>query len=514
MLDEEIRQIYQKVRTAEHRDSLEFDLRWAARTDDLLQALNETSPQVVHFSGHGGREGLSLVTADGHSPHSVAPAALEQLFRIFSGELRLVVLSACFSRPQAEAIADQVGVVVGTPGGISDRAAVTFNGAFYRALAFGRSVGRAFEQANAALALDHPEEQERGELVVGVGVDSSRIVLIAPEGEDERGSNSAQASASVEPRVPSAEEPPLLTPMYSLIVSGNENAWEGRRYGISIDRFLEHTTEGVRARFISLDGDAIRALLSIPALLAYEQGLDRPARVARVTRVVLGSRDEIRLDFEAMPGIPPIPPRELTRLRWELDITDREMHRTHWAIKQIDLLEVLREAGLVQGAAPEPRAEAHAPAPPRQPVDIFPTVFAIPTTPRDPRSVAVMMPFARDFDETYEEIRKACEVVGLRGERADTIWEESTIIQDVFNLIYRSAVVIVDLSGRNPNVMYECGIAHTLGRPVLPIARGVDALPFDLLHHRVLTYLPNTEGHARLREKLESRLRSLVGSLT
>ncbi|MBV9773018.1 MAG: hypothetical protein JO040_03675, partial [Gemmatimonadetes bacterium] len=61
LLDEEVRKIQKKVRTARYRDDLAFDTRWAMRTDDLLQALNETDPQVVHFSGHGGSDGLVMV---------------------------------------------------------------------------------------------------------------------------------------------------------------------------------------------------------------------------------------------------------------------------------------------------------------------------------------------------------------------------------------------------------------------------------------------------------------------
>jgi hypothetical protein len=64
-LDEDVRQIRQKLRAAEHRHALDFDFRQAARTGDLIQALNETRPQVVHFSGHGKRDGLVLASADG-----------------------------------------------------------------------------------------------------------------------------------------------------------------------------------------------------------------------------------------------------------------------------------------------------------------------------------------------------------------------------------------------------------------------------------------------------------------
>lgn len=137
-------------------------------------------------------------------------------------------------------------------------------------------------------------------------------------------------------------------------------------------------------------------------------------------------------------------------------------------------------------------------------------MFAVPTTGRDPRLVAVMMPFSPEFDHTYQAIRAVCDTVGLRCERADDVWDDSTIIQDVFSLIFRSAVIIVDLSGRNSNVMYETGIAHTLGRPVVPISRSVETLPFDLAHHRTLSYLESVEGLAEMQARLQRRLRTLI----
>lgn len=180
LLDEDVREIRTKVRAAEHRDALEFDYRLAARPDDLLQGLNETRPQVVHFSGHGRSHGLVLMDPQGLRPHYVDARALSQLFRAFRGDIRLVVLNACFSLPQAEAIAEVVGCTIGTSGAISDEAAITFGARFYGAIAFGHSVQVAFDQACAALALSHPAERDCPRLVVRPGVDPARIVLVPP----------------------------------------------------------------------------------------------------------------------------------------------------------------------------------------------------------------------------------------------------------------------------------------------------------------------------------------------
>jgi CHAT domain len=180
LLDEDVRAIRIKVRAAEHRDALDFDYRLAARPDDLLQGLNETHPQVVHFSGHGGSRGLVLMDAEGRHPHHVDADALSQLFRAFRGDIRLVVLNACFSLPQAEAIAKVVGCTIGTSGAISDAAAITFGASFYGAVAFGHSVQAAFDQACAALALSHWTERDCPRLVARPGVDPARIVLVPP----------------------------------------------------------------------------------------------------------------------------------------------------------------------------------------------------------------------------------------------------------------------------------------------------------------------------------------------
>jgi hypothetical protein len=87
-----------------------------------------------------------------------------------------------------------------------------------------------------------------------------------------------------------------------------------------------------------------------------------------------------------------------------------------------------------------------------------------------------------------------------------TYGEDSAIIQDIFNLVFRAQIVVVDFTAKNPNVMYETGIAHTLGKTVIPISQSMDDVPFDLKHHRVLTYLRNGEGLAALTDALHRRI--------
>ena len=135
-----------------------------------------------------------------------------------------------------------------------------------------------------------------------------------------------------------------------------------------------------------------------------------------------------------------------------------------------------------------------------------PHVFELQDIAVEPDLVAIMMPFAAEFLPVHEAIKHACIAARLRALRADDIWEETTIIQDIFNLLVRARIVVVDFTGRNSNVMYETGIAHTLGKLVVPISQSLSDVPFDVAHHRCLKYLPNVEGCADLTAKLTTKL--------
>jgi AbiJ N-terminal domain 5 len=140
-------------------------------------------------------------------------------------------------------------------------------------------------------------------------------------------------------------------------------------------------------------------------------------------------------------------------------------------------------------------------------ITFAPYVFQVPDGHVEFDLVAVMMPFAREFDTTYGAIKQASKACDLRCLRADDIWEDATIVQDVFSIIFRAQVVVVDFTGKNPNVMYETGIAHTLGKHVVPISRSLEDVPFDMRHHRVLNYFPNKEGITKLTSDLQAKLR-------
>ncbi|MFB2684590.1 hypothetical protein ACE02B_05105 [Shewanella mangrovisoli] len=142
-------------------------------------------------------------------------------------------------------------------------------------------------------------------------------------------------------------------------------------------------------------------------------------------------------------------------------------------------------------------------------ITFCPSVFEVPNVQVESDLVAVMMPFDAGMSSVYQTIQNSCTHVGYRALRADNIWEHSVIIQDIFSLIFRASVVVVDFTGKNPNVMYETGIAHTLGKLVIPISQSIEDVPFDMRHHRVLKYLPNNEGLQALANELAAKLRQV-----
>jgi TPR repeat protein len=99
------------------------------------------------------------------------------MLEVFPHEIRLVVLSACYSRDQAESIAEAVGCAVGTSGGIADEDAIQFDAAFYGHLACGESVQSAFDKARAELEV-HGPTGTRPELLPGKGMDPAKLILV------------------------------------------------------------------------------------------------------------------------------------------------------------------------------------------------------------------------------------------------------------------------------------------------------------------------------------------------
>jgi hypothetical protein len=177
-LDEECREIEQKVRTADHRDALDLITKWAVRPDDILPYLNQYRVQVVHFSGHGSSSEEIILLDANRKPKPISKAALKQIFTTLRDNIRVVVFNACYSRAQAEAVIETIDCAVGMKKAIGDTAAIVFASLFYRAIGFGRSVREAFEQGKAALMLEGIPEENTPDLLVRHGVDAKNVFLL------------------------------------------------------------------------------------------------------------------------------------------------------------------------------------------------------------------------------------------------------------------------------------------------------------------------------------------------
>jgi hypothetical protein len=144
-------------------------------------------------------------------------------------------------------------------------------------------------------------------------------------------------------------------------------------------------------------------------------------------------------------------------------------------------------------------------------------VFGPPSYVIDPRLVFVLMPFTDDLTAIYSTlIKPAIEEpkFGLVCRRADDIKSNRAIIQDIWKSICEARLVIADLSRLNPNVMYELGIAHTVGKETILIyQKGEDVkFPFDLSHIRRIEYTNDALGGKRLVDDLRGTLESILSS--
>ncbi len=148
------------------------------RPDDLLQALNEHKPHVVHFSGHGIKSGEILLMDNNRKVKPVSIAALKMLFTTLKDNIRVVVLNVCYSQEQAEAIRGVIDCTIGMNTAIGDQAAITFAASFYRAIGFGRSIQESFDQGRAALLLEGIHEENSPEMLARRGVDPNSVILI------------------------------------------------------------------------------------------------------------------------------------------------------------------------------------------------------------------------------------------------------------------------------------------------------------------------------------------------
>lgn len=276
--------------------------------------------------------------------------------------------------------------------------------------------------------------------------------------------------------------------MFNFIVAWAGSGKIGNSGELHVSRIFEYTDENIKD-FYKKDVN-ITKLIKFPCLFMIEGKTDEKAAVGMVNSVkTRGNKVFLKCEFDSKVSY--FKNSFFYSNRQDLDIDEFEFSRNHWAVKDVDLYRFLLLKDISIG---------------RQ----RPSVFSIPKHESIKCTSSAMMPFDKSFDKVYESIQIASKNLSLECKRADDIWENQSIIQDVVSLIDRSCIVVCDCTGRNLNVFYEVGIAHTLGREVILITQADNDIPFDLKHIRYLKYLNNSEGLTELTKSLEKRMKEIL----
>ena len=137
--------------------------------------------------------------------------------------------------------------------------------------------------------------------------------------------------------------------MYNLFVTTKAGQWKKNICEYLSDRVInkvEYTDPSVARLFSPLSQNAFDQLMKYPCLFMYETGFGRGARIGKLTGIRV-REPNIRIGYKIESSIKTIPTSKIFKLKLELDIEEYELSRTHWALKDIDLLAILKTAGCI-----------------------------------------------------------------------------------------------------------------------------------------------------------------------
>lgn len=273
--------------------------------------------------------------------------------------------------------------------------------------------------------------------------------------------------------------------MYNLLIQSQP--WSGGNESFDERRLFEYTDDILSDKFSNKNSVLLEKLITLPCLFMREGKNDELARLGTISEAKIVSNN-ILIQYSFDAGVSPISNKNILANKHHFGINrDSEFSRTHWAIKDVDLIRTLLRL--------------------RQPLRQSPRVFFIPEIKEmNSNLISVMMPFDSKFDGVYNALQEMSLSAGFECRRADEFWENPSVIQDVVTLIDRAFVVICDCTGRNPNVFYEMGIGHALNCEIILITQNDEDIPFDISHLRYIKYLNNSEGLQKLKEELLGRL--------
>jgi hypothetical protein len=127
--------------------------------------------------------------------------------------------------------------------------------------------------------------------------------------------------------------------------------------------------------------------------------------------------------------------------------------------------------------------------------------------------VFVLMPFKADMLPVYEDhIKPTCASLGLTVRRADDFFTASRVVEDIWKAIVSARLIVADCTDRNPNVFYEIGLAHTIGKPTILLTQREEDIPFDLRHWRYIAYQLTPRGMKEFETKLKETVQNVLSS--
>ena len=180
-LDEELREIDERISLGSHRDRFELIPHFAVRPRDLTRGLLKHQPHILHFSGHGSTSAGIVLEDNNGKTKVVAAADIAELLSIIKDNLRVVVLNSCYSALQASGITESIDCAIGMNDKIGDRSAIIFSATFYESLAFGRSVYEAFKLGVVQLKTEGAAGATTPTLLTKQGVDLGKVYLASNE---------------------------------------------------------------------------------------------------------------------------------------------------------------------------------------------------------------------------------------------------------------------------------------------------------------------------------------------
>lgn len=264
-------------------------------------------------------------------------------------------------------------------------------------------------------------------------------------------------------------------------------------------RLFDYTAQELKGRY----APDVGKLKPLPTLISAE-GYDSPAVLGRIVSLELGDKivsdykEIISFEFERVLG--GLSVGEILESKYLKGMGDYSylLSRCHWSVHDYNIVEAVFET---VGRVCEKRLEVSRPK-----------IFRVREWPMPVLGhVAVMMPFQEKLNPTYDAIKSACESQSMKAIRVDDLSRPNVIMDDIFEIIVQSSLVICDFTDKNPNVTYEAGVAHALNKDVIMLTQNPDDIGFDLRHRRYIHYSPDPQGLKAMEVRLSRFISETLG---